>query len=102
MSYEYFAKIDGSTEVVLPKIFQAEEIRNRASILETEQNQITLRWIDESKRDEWPEDISVNRIDDGFIVSFRTGSAAQRNEFVSLLTKLISLELKVDVEFEET
>jgi hypothetical protein len=101
MSYEYFAAVDNDSSIQLPRIFESPDMRALVSILSASSSEVLLRWLGVAKRTEWPEDITVALRQDGLLVSFHTGTASSRADFLSCMRTRLAEDASTSVEFEE-
>lgn len=101
MSYEYFAGVSPESSIPLIKLFDSSDVSLLAEVLSAAPSEVLLRWLDLPKRSEWPEDITVVRQPDGLLISFYSGTAARRDEFLAYLRMRLAQDAQVFVEFEE-
>lgn len=101
MSYEYFAAVGADTSVPLTQLFDSSDMRSRVEVLSAAPSEVLLRWLDAQKRSEWPEDITVVRQPDGLLISFHSGTASNRDEFLLCMRMRLAQDAQVFVKFEE-
>ncbi len=93
MSYEYLAKAALNTPVApvaLRRLVDSPEVFSLAEFLSISGDSIQLRWRGLPPRQDWPEDITISSSTNGLLVSFHSGAAHLREEFLLSITKACS------------
>lgn len=101
MAYEYLAALGADTSIPLAKLFDSSDMRSRVEVVSSAPSEVLLRWLDAPRRVEWPEDIAVVRQPDSLLISFHSGTALARGEFLSCIRTQLVQAAQVFVEFEE-
>jgi len=101
MAFEYLAALGADTSIPLAKLFDSSDMRSRIEVLSAGSSEVLLRWLEAPRRAEWPEDIAVVRQPDGLLISFHSGTASARGEFLSCIRTQLVQAAQIFVEFEE-
>jgi hypothetical protein len=102
MSYEYVCQIrtDVSSAAVLEEVVGALSSRPDYVLLNAGVNKALLKYADSELRPEWPEDIVIDVADAAIRLTVYSGSRLQRENFVSLVTEILS-SMNLPCVFEE-
>src|SRR5438034_11341919 len=100
MSYEFIATLPEAVPDS-SSLLQALARRLPLEVVPAPDGRLLLRWTDQPKRVEWPEDIELSCNPDGIVVSVHAGTASQRLALLDALADELAKRIGTPVSFEE-